>query len=60
VGRTTAVLKEAIIILSKAAKETGLNNQSAKKLKTWKSNSRILKVHGQEFERANSNIFDRP
>jgi hypothetical protein len=36
VGRTTGVLKEAIINPSKAAKEMGLNNQSAKILNTWK------------------------
>jgi sorting nexin-29 len=36
VVRTTDVLKEAIINLSKTAKEIGLNNQSAKNLNTWK------------------------
>jgi hypothetical protein len=57
VERTTGVLKEAFIKLSKAAEEKGLNNQSAppspKNMETTKrpTNSRMLKVDDQEFER---------
>jgi hypothetical protein len=55
VWRTTGVLKEAIINLSKAAKELGLiiNLQKTKYTEVTKrpTNSKMLKVDGREFER---------
>jgi hypothetical protein len=55
VGRTTDVLKEAIMNLSKVTKEIGLaiNLQKTKYMEVtkWPSNPRILKVDGQESER---------
>jgi hypothetical protein len=55
VGRTTGVLKKSITNLSKTVKEMGLtiNMQNTKYMEVTKrpSNSRILKVDDQEFER---------
>jgi hypothetical protein len=57
VGRTTGGLKEAIIKLSKAAKEIGftINPQKTKYTEVTKlsSTSRMIKVDEQEFERVN-------
>jgi hypothetical protein len=55
VGRTTDVLKEAIINLSKAVKEMGLtiNLQKAKYMEVTKrlTDWRMLEVDDQQFER---------
>jgi flagellar basal body rod protein FlgB len=55
VGRTTGVLKEAIRNLSIAAKEVGLTNnlQNNNYMEVTKrpTNSRMLKVDDQEFEK---------
>jgi hypothetical protein len=48
VGRIISVLEEATIILSKAAKKIGVTINLQKLLKTWKSNSRMLKMHDKE------------